>query len=174
MSNAAAVRRQIEAKAALDLHRKQAAERDKELVAELQDAASNLMLHNSDIDVGKVELAETIIYVTDYSRGGEDRGSCVKQALKQFAMGSETNPYLDLWRVYLGTKSYDRWHGQRSDHEYGYGPRHGSVIFRIGVHDAVRHDRKQSDLTAEEVDACVYYLLNIGRIQDARKSVKAA
>lgn len=39
-----------------------------------------------------------------------------------------------LHRQYIGIKEYDRWAAQRTDCEYGYGPRHGSIWFRIGLH----------------------------------------
>ena len=174
MQNAAAVRRQLEARAALDMHRKAAAQRETELVAALQDADSDVAMLGSGLDLEMIDMAERIIAVSDYEKGGSDRASCIQQAVKQFATGAEESPWLDLWKVALGTKSYDRWHGQRCDCQYGTGPRHGSIIFQIRVHADVRKNRKQSDLTADEVDACVYYLMNIERIQQARKTAQAA
>ncbi len=59
---------------------------------------------------------------------------------------------------------YDRWYGQRSDHDYGMGPRHGSIIFRIGLVSDARH----RELTSAERDAAVYYLMNLEAIQAAK------
>lgn len=37
-----------------------------------------------------------------------------------------------LRSVYLGIKNYASFGDQRNDSEYGMGPRHGSIVFRIG------------------------------------------
>lgn len=141
---------------------------EKRLQAIIDEANAALVMKANDLDIAKIDIAETIIRVSDYSRGGSDRKSCIDDAIKQFATGKAESYYKDLWSVYFGTKNYDRWSGQRHDCQYGYGPRHGSTVFRIETTSAAR-TRKQSDLTADEVEAVIYYLLNIERIQDARK-----
>ena len=133
-----------------------------------------IAIAGSGLDHDKIATAESILRVSDYSKGGEDRRSCVTDAIKQFTTGAGLGPYTDLWRHRFGTKSYDRWHGQRSDHEYGYGPSHGSIIFSVEVLPGVRNSRKQSELSTDEVEACLYYLTNIERIQSARATAKAA
>jgi hypothetical protein len=59
-----------------------------------------------------------------------------------------------LRSVYYGVKSYDRWPSQREDHQYGFGPKHGSIWFRIGLVNGER-DR---EYTEEERLACIRYL----------------
>lgn len=34
---------------------------------------------------------------------------------------------------YIGLKDYDRFSGQREDHRYGYGPKHGHIVAQIGL-----------------------------------------
>ena len=56
----------------------------------------------------------------------------------------------------FGVKSYDRWQCQRSDHTYGYGPKHGDVWASIGfARDFIKQNRGLSD---DESSACVAYL----------------
>ena len=113
------------------------------------------------LDLAKISLAETVMYAGDYSRAGQDRDGARQDAIKWFA-GRQTTT--DLQHEYIGTKSYDRWYGQRCDCGYGMGPRHGSIIFEIGL----RHDVRKRELTPEEREAAVYYLINLERIQSAR------
>lgn len=44
----------------------------------------------------------------------------------------QNNP--DDWakKMYYGIKNYASFGDQREDHEYGYGPRHGTIVFSIG------------------------------------------
>ena len=127
------------------------------------------------LDADRLALAKTVIYVRGtYARAGEDRASVVHDAIKQLATGETIRPtYGDLMRVYFGTKNYYRWSGQRSDHEYGYGPKHGYTCFAIGFTENTRK-RCQSDLTPDEVEAAVYYLANLERVQSAEQRADAA
>ena len=52
------------------------------------------------------------------------------------------------------------------------GPAHGSICFQVGIVRDVRENRKQSDLTPEEVEASIYYLTNIHRVQEAEARAK--
>lgn len=145
-----------------DLEKKYLAENTR-LNAMLGNARTTLSKHAAGLDVDKITLAETILYVGDFAKGGTDRASAVQDAIKWFATGKAG--YRGLQHEYFGTKSYDRWHGQRCDCEYGMGPRHGSIIFRIEL----SRDARNRDLTAEEKDAAIYYLVNIQAIQTAAK-----
>jgi hypothetical protein len=131
-----------------------------------------LKLSEAGVDFEKVALAETVLYATSYKHGGNDRASCVADAIKQLSTGTPVRQfYGDLWRVYFGTKNYDRWSGQREDHEYGCGPRHGSTCFQIGLTSETRA-RDPKTLTPEETEAAIYYLLNLERVQLAQEAAK--
>lgn len=124
----------------------------------------NLLLDG--LDAAKIELADHVIYVRgDYERAGQDRAQCREDAIRELLAGGGR-----LRTEYCGTKSYDRWHGQWSCHPYGMGPSHGSIIFEIGMQRTVRG----RDLTADEIDAAVYYLRNLERIQAASRKESAA
>lgn len=177
MTNLTTAAREIhEFGGALAAHIEQSKRREAELREEIRKRREILEMSASGIDFEKVALAKTIISVRGtYAKGGDDRASVKADAIKQLATGVPIREiYGDLWRVAFGTKSYDRWHGQRCDCEYGMGPGHGSLIFQIGLRDNVRNTRKHSDLAPEEIEAAIYFLTNIERIQAAEADAKAA
>lgn len=169
-----AAREYYELSEALEAHIKASREEESRLRHEIEKRLAVLNMAEAGIDTEKVALAETILIVSDYSLGGADRESARLDAIKQLSTGKPIRPhYGDLWKVYFGTKNYDRWHGQRCDCEYGYGPRHGSICFTIRITEQARK-RGQDDLTADEVEAAIYYLLNLERIQEAARKAKQA
>lgn len=110
------------------------------------------------LDLNTISLAESILAVGKYSNGGDERASVIRDAIAWLA-GTGVRGNLKI--EYFGTKQYDRWYGQRSDHSYGYGPKHGSILFSVGLRDDARH----RELTQEERDAAIYYLMNLEKIQ---------
>jgi len=162
--------------AALAAHIGQSKREEAALREEIRKRREILDMSAAGIDLEKVKLAKTILDILGtYAKGGDDRASVKADAIKQLATGVPVREiYGDLWRVAFGTKSYDRWHGQRCDCEYGMGPRHGSLIFQIGLRGSVRDARKHSDLTADEIEAAIYFITNIERIQAAEADAKAA
>lgn len=153
-----------EAQTALSALHKQFAEEESRLKGIIYENDRLICLARDSIDYVKVQLAETIISVSKYTGDGE-QGSCIVDAIKQFSLGKALQ-YKDLWKEFFGTKNYDGWSSQRSDHTYGYGPRHGSTNFKV----AIRTSKKQSDLTSEEVEAVIYYLTNIKNIQATKNN----
>ena len=129
------------------------------------------ILANSEagLDVDKILHAEHVVFASDYSKAGTDGKSCVDDAIKQLATGYAQSGGADLFERYFGTKNYDRWTGQRSDHPYWAGPSHGHVVFKIGLTKEVRgRTGCWGDLTADEIEAAIYYLSNIERIQSEK------
>lgn len=165
-----AARELHELAAALKEHEEKAMAETARIKGEIAKRKAILNMAGDGIDPEKVALARTILFVRgEYDRAGDDRVSVISDAIKHFATGDG-----DMWRIAFGTKSYDRWHGQRTDCEYGYGPGHGSIIFQIGVLDDVRKSRKQDELTTDEVEAVIYFLTNLPRIQAAERNARAA
>lgn len=168
-----AVKELHELKARLQEHKHEAEKTTRELLAEIVARQDVLTKSEMGIDADKVALAKTIIYAGNHRNGGADWRSCVSDAIKQLATGEPVRVhYGDLWRVYFGTKNYEHWVGQRSDHDYGFGPKHGGICFSIGVTEAACK-RGQADLRADEVEACIYYLTNLKRIQEAESEAAA-
>ena len=164
-----AAREAHQLRGALAAHVETATAEEKRLREEIRKRETILSMAEGGVDADKVTVARTVVYATDYSRGGEDRNSVRQDAIKQFATGEPVRKYYgDLWKFFFGTKNYDRWVGQRSDCEYGYGPKHGSTCFEIGITKETR-EREQTDLTPDEIEAVIYFLVNLDRIQTAEK-----
>lgn len=159
---------------ALSAHIDAAKREEARLRDEIRARRSVLEMSAAGIDFEKVAIAKTIISVGGtYVNGGDDRASVVADAIRQLATGAPIRQvYGDLWRVRFGTKSYDRWHGQRCDCDYGMGPSHGSIIFAVGLTNAARK-RPYADLTPPEIEAAIYYLTNLARVQAAEADAKA-
>lgn len=131
----------------------------------LKNNTIKLNMIGNGLDLDKINLVETFMKVGNFSKGGADRESVVSDAIKWFAMGTFNSR--DLMKDYFATKNYDGWLGQREDHRYGYGPRHGYIVFSIGLSEDVRNGKRT--LTDSEKEAAIYYLLNLVKIQEIQK-----
>lgn len=60
----------------------------------------------------------------------------------------QKNPETALAEQYLGMKNYAGFGDQRSDHQYCYGPKHGTIVFSIGRADP----NSKSTLGDAEID----------------------
>ena len=153
----------------LEDHEKAALAESTRLRNLIMDEVKTVALLGSGFDEAKILLAESVMYVHgEYAKAGEDRDRCRQQAIKWFSTGETRGHYGNLQREYFGTKDYDRWHGRGSDHDYGYGPSHGSIIFAIGL---VKEAQKR-ELSDSEKDAAIYYLMNLEIIQQVRAEAK--
>lgn len=130
-------------------------------------------LFSADLDLAKIDLARQVLELHGtHAKGGQGRDGVVRDAMDWFATG-KSQAYSGLDTVYFGTKSYAEWYGQREDHAYNYGPRHGSTIFSIGLKRKFRAPY-DAVLTEDQREACLYYLLNIERIEEAQQKATAA
>lgn len=115
----------------------------------------------SGLNADKVALGQSVIFVRGvYAKAGQDRASVIADAVQWLATG-KSNAYRGLDVESYGTKNYDGWAGQRSDHSRGMGPRHGSIVFQVGL---TKQDRV---LSVKETEAAIYYLLNLEKVQAA-------
>src|SRR5687768_8470312 len=104
------------------------------------------------LDEAKIALAEKVIEVTGkYER----EGGCIDRAIASLANGGNY-----MKKMAIAVKDYDRFHGQGCDCEYGYGPKHGHHVFTIGL----TRDARKRELTDEECDAAIYYLVHLKQI----------
>jgi len=126
--------------------------------AELKTLEDELKMRYEGIQPDYIKIAREVLYVDGIEHLGEgETRSCVSDAVQDILDG-----FKKLKREYFGAKNYDRWVGQRSDHEYGYGPRHGSIIFKIGLTTEYRNAVEQ--ITEEQINACLYYLRNLDKL----------
>lgn len=105
------------------------------------------------VDLTKIQLGEHVLSVDmRESLRGDDRAE-IADAITDLTKGAPT-----LKREYFATKNYDRWdHQGIGSCHYGYGPSHGSVVFSIGLSDALL-GKNERDLTADEIEAAIYLL----------------
>jgi len=159
-----------ELRVALQAHEENSAKELARLKREIAIRQTAINQSEAGLDIDKIALARTVLRVTDYSKGGAEKASARADAIRQLATGEPIRQfYGDLWHVAFATKNYDRWSGQRCDMEYGYGPRHGSICFSIGLLPEVRK-RDPKILTPAETEAAIYYLTHLERIQEAERN----
>jgi hypothetical protein len=155
------------AAAAIAVHKKQSEAALKELTAQHEEAVREYHLAtDSGLNIERIRNAEAVIAIRgkmgerrDYEgrfvgMGIGDDLSAVEQAIKWMACSYQPTSYTDLNSVYFGCKDYDRWSHQREDCQYGYGPRHGSIVFAIEL----RSEHRNKGLTDGQRSDCIYYL----------------
>ena len=130
----------------------------KETEAKIQELQAkydeNSRLYNlalNDISLDKVVVAESVLRIggrNSYDPKHANDQSVISDAIKFFTSNDQNG----LRSVCYGVKDYSGFYHQRCDCEYGMGPRHGSVVFGIGLQD------RKVVLTPEMRDACIYYL----------------
>ena len=113
------------------------------------------------IDSEKVEMARSVIDVGSY-KDTPERKSVITSAINDLAKGA-----VRLRTNYFGVKVYSGFGEQRCDCEYGYGPSHGSIVFRVELKN------RKDELSSDQIDAAIYYLLNISSITEAKSKVAA-
>ena len=118
------------------------------------------------VDLKRIEHGEHVIYVQgDYRRVGGESAGVIVDAKTDLSKGAPR-----LKREYFGVKNYDRFTGQRTDCGYGMGPRHGSIVFSIGLTGAAR----KMELTPDMLEDALYLLANIDPWLDARAKARQA
>lgn len=114
------------------------------------------------VDLERLNHGQHVIYVSgDYRKIGGESATCIADAKADLAAGAPK-----LKREYFGAKNYAHWTGQRCDCSYGCGPRHGYIVFEIGLTRAAR----EMELTSEMLEDALYVLANIDRVLDAKKA----
>lgn len=122
------------------------------------------------INIDYVQLAESVMYVNGNPYGATDEvkrsgyATIASNAICDIASGCK-----HLKKQFYGNKEYSGYY-QRTDCEYGMGPRHGSIVDEIGL----KGQSTQRDLTDDEKDACIYYLKNYAKIKEAKKAIATA
>jgi hypothetical protein len=117
------------------------------------------MLKNN-LDVVSIAQAEAVLEIKGTTRTmGVDGRAAIADAMLDIAAGGAY-----LFEGYRGTKNYGGIYGQRCDLAYGYGPTHGHITFSIGLSARAR-SRMDKKLSKREQEVCLYYLLNLDKIQ---------
>ena len=122
--------------------------RMKELESEIADLNKQKGLLLAEMDENKVQIAEGTLRFTYGFARMESR--TIQKAIEDIVKGC-----VELKDSYFGIKDYDRWKGQESNHPYGYGPKHGHIVFSIGLKNP------KNSLNDEEQEACLYFLYQL-------------
>jgi len=139
------------------------------LLDEINELKKLIYVENNNLDSEIIKKAETMIYVDGYEKyyGKGETYTTFHKAINAIAAGGKGNNYLSLFEGYYGCKNYDRWTCQGVDCEYGYGPRHGSVVFSIGLKQDYREGKKV--IPENDRNIMIYYLSNLGKIKEGDK-----
>ena len=109
------------------------------------------------IDLEKIKIAETVLAVRGLK--GEYDELCTHRAIRGIATNDGA-----IKKCYYGVKNYSSYTHQICDCDYGMGPRHGEVVFSIGLQNP------DHELTEEETECCLYYL-NIILDKEGREAI---
>ncbi len=78
------------------------------------------------------------------------------------AIADISNDCAHLFTKYFGVKNYAGFGDQCTDCDYGYGPKHGTIVFKISLKSQVR---REGSITEAQKEAALYHLYNIEKIQ---------
>lgn len=140
---------------------KKASERLAAIKTERDTLQESLNRRSLGLDENKIALALKVVETTGKF---ENEGGCLRRAMDCLALGGDT-----MKTVAIAVKDYAQFHGQQCDCEYGYGPKHGWHVFTVGL----TRDARKRELTEEERDAAIYYLVHFKEIEQARRQAAA-
>lgn len=126
----------------------------KKIDSRAEEVESLIRAGKKGFDTDRVAMARGLVKVGEVNSG--ERRNCVQRFIRKL---TEDPKWLES--NYCGVKVYSGFGEQGEDHRHGYGPRHGSIVFRVEL--------KKPSLSASEVDCVLWYLLNIEKIQEAEK-----
>ena len=109
-------------------------------------------MSNAKIDVNRCLVAMSDIYVS-----GIPETIMRKQIIEEAIAAIQKDGAEALATRFLGAKNYAQFGDQRCDCEYGYGPKHGWIVFEVG--------RREKSNTPKTLGADHVYLLEC--IRDA-------
>jgi hypothetical protein len=155
------------AREALQRHREEAAKTEAALKAVLSAARERKGLVASGLDDGKIALARRVLYLSGKFTNSPPKRGAVQDLIDWLATG-EKRTFHTPADGYFGVKIYSGFGEQREDHQYGFGPKHGSIVFAVGLREP------KCELTAEEREAALYYLVNIEAITTASAAAREA
>ena len=128
----------------------------------LKDIEVRIQLSLDGISFPRIERAERFVRVSgklpklDILDTTSQRHRLLQEAMLDLANGCPR-----LSKEYFGIKNYDGFGDQRSDHTYGYGPKHGSIVFRVSLTNS------ESIPHGNDLEDCLYYLGNFQKVQQA-------
>jgi hypothetical protein len=137
-----------------ELHDKYTSESNK-LISKINELRRLESLNKVGLDTDRIQKAETLIKVYgDIYTISEPPKSIAELAIEDIAYDCK-----HLCKEFYGNKRYESFY-QRSDHQYGFGPKHGSIVDYIGLR------KPNINLSDEDKNNCIYYLQNYNLIRE--------
>ncbi len=128
--------------------------------AELKDLKGREAALILGIDMERIDRAKKIIYVQGRVLGvrhgmrpDENRNNVRGKAVED-AKHDLCNACPKMYGAYIGVKNYDSFGDQREDHNYGMAPRHGHIVFQIGLTKEARTNK----VCGNEAEDALYFL----------------
>jgi len=125
------------------------------LQAQKKELETKLQYEIDGINSNRIDNAKRFIYIVglkNYGRG--ETRLCIDELISDIV-----NDNYKILKEYYGCKNYEGFICQRSDHPYGYGPRHGYIVFSIEA----TQDFRRGEITPNEKDKndILYMLENV-------------
>lgn len=138
--------------------------------AKLKAFAERTLLLSEGADLARIDRARKILQVrgdaNEVVSDREGHGRTVRRDKIEAAKRCLAENPAWLKSQYFGVKNYASFGDQGSDCEYGMGPRHGTIVFSIGLTDEAR----KRDLTPDEIEDALYLLHILPSISKAEKA----
>lgn len=163
------------ARAKLQKLREHNREQEGQLEQEIVELNRQEKLALAGLDLSKIMLAEHVLSIRMSEGLAGDDKAMIALAVADLAGGAK-----GMRTGFYGSKNYDRWYHQGENlTQYGHGPKHGSIVFAIGLakpHIPKNKDDSPRDLTADEIDAAIYLLkmLEAGKYVTPSMATKTA
>lgn len=125
------------------------------LQAQKKELETKLQYEIDGINVKRIDNAKRFIHIDGLEEFGcGETISCVNELISDIV-----NDNYKILKEYYGCKNYEGFVCQRSDHPYGYGPRHGYIVFCINA----TQDFRRGEITPNEKDKndMLYMLENV-------------
>lgn len=145
---------------------------DAQMGLDISALSRQISLDEAMIDAAKIDLARTVIYTRGtYGDGVGDRPSVISDAIHEIATGTKpAKCYRGLDQNPYGVKDYSHWIGQRADHDYGFGPKYGSIVFQVGLTKDMLERGGVEKMNADEREAALYLLTRIQAVEAAERA----
>ena len=126
------------------------------LKAQKKELETKLQYETDGIDSNRIDNAKRFIYIEGlkHNYGHGETRTCVDDLISDIV-----NDNYKILKEYYGCKDYDRFICQRSDHKYGFGPKHGDIVFSIRA----TQDFREGKIVPNEKDKndILYMLENV-------------
>lgn len=133
----------------------------KNLNMRLVQLRERLNYSKASLDQEKVRSGLSVVSITG-RLSSQVRRDAVGDAINALASGGNV-----LKKRFIGVKNYSSFGDQRCDCEYGFGPKHGHIVFKVGLTTDCRQV-----ITGDQVEAAIYVLLNIDEVLKAEELAK--